>query len=126
MPTSAPSRCNEPGCGDIALSKGRCGIHQRPAWNSPRGSAMDRYGQTGWDRQALHKSVLKDAGYICYYCGGAGADTVDHIVEVADGGSKTARGNLGAIHQEPCHVDKTLIARRARNERRRLAREQSH
>lgn len=62
---------------------------------------------SGSAQQRLHRSVLEDAGYICYVCRLPGADTVDHVIAISDGGSKGSRSNLGAIHQDPCHKEKT-------------------
>lgn len=54
----------------------------------------------------LRRSILQRDGHICYVCGQAGADTVDHVVNVRAGGSDNP-DNLRAIHAHPCHKDKT-------------------
>lgn len=110
MPYAAPSRCSEPSCGAIATNRGRCGEHQRPAWVN-RAPAHERYGQSGSARAALHKRILKRDDYRCYVCGGDGADEVDHIIAVGEGGSRTDPANLAAIHGEPCHEEKTKLER---------------
>ena len=88
------------------MHRGRCFEHQREPWKD-RPSSQERYGLSGSAQQKLHKAVLREAGFICYRCGLAGADTVDHIIAIWKGGAKRDRGNLGAIHQEPCHDEKT-------------------
>jgi 5-methylcytosine-specific restriction endonuclease McrA len=80
---------------------------------------------SGSAQQALHREVLKEAEYVCYYCGLPGADRVDHIIARSDGGSLKARSNLGAIHQDPCHEEKTQAENARRRERRRLERERA-
>lgn len=44
----------------------------------------------------------RDRG-ICYVCGEPGADQVDHIRR----GDDHSLGNLGSIHDDPCHRAKT-------------------
>jgi|GEM_PF-2244048 len=105
------------------MHRGRCFEHQRPAWTGgKREPTHIRYGQSGSKRAALHKSVLREAEYICYVCGLPGATTVDHIIPISEGGSLRDRGNLGAIHQDPCHDDKTNAENARRNTRRAAAR----
>lgn len=106
MPTRAPSRCNEPGCPEIAVLRGRCDIHQRKAWEG-RSPFVDRYGMTASEWAKLKSSILHRDNYVCYECHIGGADTVDHIVPVAEGGARSDPANLAAMHQEPCHDDKT-------------------
>lgn len=119
MPYAALSRCSEPGCSELALPKGRgrCGDHLRVGW-ADRASTTDRYGISGSAQQTLHRSVLLEAGGICYVCRLPGADEVDHIIPIHLGGARTDRANLGAIHGEPCHSDKTA----RENAERRVAR----
>lgn len=121
MPRSAPSRCNEPGCPYLATIRGRCDEHQRPAW-AGRPSVRERYGLSGSAQQKLHQAVLRETGAICYWCGQPGADQVDHLVEVEDGGSKTDRSNLAPIHGDPCHLQKSRLAKRRRAAARRAGR----
>lgn len=106
MPYAAPSRCSEPGCTDIALKLGRCGLHQRAPW-AGRSSSQARYGLSGSAQQSLHRSILKRDGFVCYICGLPGADTVDHVIAIWKGGAKVDPANLAAIHQDPCHEVKT-------------------
>jgi 5-methylcytosine-specific restriction protein A len=106
MPYRAPSRCTTPGCGAIATLRGRCALHQPKPW-AGRPSSQDRYGLSGSAQQTLHKSVLQRDAFVCYVCRLPGADTVDHIVPIWKGGAKADPVNLAAIHQDPCHDDKT-------------------
>lgn len=106
----------------MATKRGRCDDHQPVPWAN-RPTTQARYGLSGSAQQTLHRGIIAAAEGRCYICGLPGADTVDHIVERADGGSLTDPANLGPIHQDPCHEDKTAAANARRRERRRLARE---
>lgn len=98
------------------MNRGRCDDHQRPAFDG-RSSSSDRYGQSGSARAALHRSILERDKRVCYWCGKPGANVVDHVVEVADGGALDDPSNLAAMHQEPCHRVKTAAAAAARRRR---------
>jgi len=108
MPYAALGRCSEPGCPELALptGRGRCGDHLRVGWEG-RASSTERYGLSGSAQQSLHQRVLREAGWICYVCGLPGATEVDHVIPIHLGGARTDRSNLGAIHSDPCHADKT-------------------
>ena len=58
----------------------------------------------GWERKA--RRILRRDAYVCYVCRQYGADQVDHIVPVSQGGTD-AEDNLAAIHDDPCHRVKT-------------------
>lgn len=105
----------------MATLRGRCDVHQRKAWEG-RSSFVDRYGMTGTEWAKLKASILARDDYVCYVCGMGGADTVDHIRNVADGGARSDPSNLAAIHDEPCHADKTKAEARAGAARRRATR----
>ena len=62
---------------------------------------------SGSAQQALHREVLREADFLCYRCGLPGANEVDHIIPISEGGARRDRANLGAIHASPCHEDKT-------------------
>ena len=47
----------------------------------------------------LRYEILVRDGYICYLCGGDGADSVDHITSRKDGGDIWDRDNLAAAHK---------------------------
>jgi 5-methylcytosine-specific restriction protein A len=51
---------------------------------------------------------------VCRVCDQLGADQVDHVVPLGEGGADED-WNLASIHAEPCHREKTAAeARRAR------------
>ena len=52
---------------------------------------------TQWRK--LRVEILKRDGYICYLCGGDGADSVDHLIARVHGGSTFDRENLRAAHK---------------------------
>ena len=64
----------------------------------------------GW--KTTRKRILKRDAGICHICGGEGADQVDHLLNVAAGGSHDDH-NLAAIHARPCHANKTRAEQRA-------------
>lgn len=123
-PTSAPTRCTVPGCGRIAIDRGRCldPDHQRKPW-AGRASSQERYGLSGSKQQQLHQRILKRDEYVCYICHGLGADNVDHVIPIEQGGARTAESNLAAIHEDPCHKDKTKAEAAVRRAKRAAARE---
>jgi 5-methylcytosine-specific restriction endonuclease McrA len=119
MPMSAPTRCTQPGCGRIAVSKHRCASHQPEPWTSRRTSRDERDTPT-W--RALVGRVKADEPR-CRRCGAPTAH-VDHIVPVADGGAKLDRANLQGLCEE-CHASKTRSENQARNRARANAKRQA-
>lgn len=117
MPYAAMGRCSEPGCSALALPRnhGKCGEHTRAAWGgAERPSSTERYGMSGSAQQSLHREVLREQEFICYVCKLPGANEVDHIIPIHLGGARRDKANLGAIHAEPCHLDKTKRENAAR------------
>ena len=57
-----------------------------------------------WER-TKRRILRRDAG-VCYVCHRGGADSVDHVKPVCEGGSEEDT-NLAAIHEFPCHAAKT-------------------
>ena len=88
-----------------------CAEHKPKPW---QGKRKGRLTVSGWEEQRRAKRVLKRLLYCCHVCGRLGADEVDHVVALAEGGADD-ESNLAPIHAEPCHRVKTAAeARRAR------------
>lgn len=69
---------------------------------------------SGGAEQARRKRILKRDMGACHVCDQLGADQVDHVIPLAEGGADE-EWNLASIHAEPCHREKTAAeARRAR------------
>ena len=49
--------------------------------------------------KVLRKEILIRDGYICWICGGDGADTADHLIARKNGGAPFDRDNLAAAHK---------------------------
>jgi 5-methylcytosine-specific restriction protein A len=105
MPRAPGSRCTEPGCGTIT-TEGRCERHQRKAWAnvSANGRAL-----SGRQRENLRKRAIREQP-ACRNCGSTADLEVDHIIEVADGGSLADRSNLQVLCHS-CHLLKTAAQR---------------
>ena len=63
--------------------------HQSPTY---------RLGRGGKAWRQLRAQILHASGGICWLCGRPGADTVDHIVPLSDGGHPLDPANLRAAH----------------------------
>jgi 5-methylcytosine-specific restriction protein A len=58
--------------------------------------------------RATRRRILdRDMGR-CHVCGAYGADQVDHVVSLKEGGSDSD-DNLAAIHRHPCHARKSSL-----------------
>ena len=93
------SACNTPGCPNLATNKGRCAVHQRPAWEGRRG--FEGYKN---EYLKLRAVVLKEEP-ICRICGLNSSVTADHIIPVSKGG-RTVRENLRGVCK-PCHDNRS-------------------
>lgn len=111
MPASPQGRCTRQGRTAKTVKDGRCTDHQRPAWHTP--SAHTRLTDpTAW-RQARARALDRDH-HRCVRCGRP-ATEVDHIWEIADGGSLYDLANLQSLCHD-CHHAKTIhSSRRKRN-----------
>jgi 5-methylcytosine-specific restriction protein A len=70
--------------------------------------------KSGWQQQRDAKRIMRRQGGVCHVCGQAGADQVDHVVPLSEGGSDDD-ANKAPIHSEPCHRVKTAAeSKRAR------------
>jgi 5-methylcytosine-specific restriction endonuclease McrA len=69
--------------------------------------------RTQWIEGGEKERMSTETG-ICHVCDRPGADQVDHVVPLAEGGADED-WNLAPIHSEPCHRRKTAAeAKRAR------------
>lgn len=106
MPYAAPTRCH---CGAKATRHGRCANHQRKPWSKPSKNTQQL---TSAERARFRKAQLAREPQ-CRVCGSVDNLEADHIIEIADGGSKLAAENGQTLCHDH-HVQKTLAAKRAR------------
>jgi 5-methylcytosine-specific restriction protein A len=122
MPTQPLSRCTDPECHDMATVRGRCDAHQPIAWRG-RDDKAGRYGVSSGSWRALKRRVSRRDNGCCWYCGGEPEEDetlhLDHKIPVAEGGAITDLANLGLIHAEPCHDEKSKAEALRGNQRRR-------
>jgi 5-methylcytosine-specific restriction endonuclease McrA len=71
-----------------------------------------RTAKPAWRK--LRLQVLKRDGAICRYCGRPGAETVDHVIGVANGGTDDMSNLVAACW--PCHRTKTGREARAKQQ----------
>jgi len=64
--------------------------------------------------QTTRRRILRRDNGICYVCRTPGANQVDHIIPVSQGGGEQD-SNLAAIHEYPCHAAKTAREANAAN-----------
>jgi 5-methylcytosine-specific restriction endonuclease McrA len=60
---------------------------------------------TGRARQARNRRILSTSD-ICWICGKPGADSVDHVIPIARGGTEDP-SNLRPAHLHPCNRAKS-------------------
>ncbi|GGK18270.1 hypothetical protein GCM10011583_57680 [Streptomyces camponoticapitis] len=101
--------------------RGRCDEHQPIAWANRPGK-QERYGISSGEWRKLKRLVGRRDHDTCYVCGGEADEDegleLDHITPVAEGGAVRDPDNLGLIHPEPCHADKSRREAARGNERR--------
>jgi 5-methylcytosine-specific restriction endonuclease McrA len=86
-------------------SESHCAEHRRKPWAT---STRKRYVRlSGSAEQARRKRILERDMRICHVCDRPGADQVDHVIPLSQGGADED-WNLASIHAEPCHRRKTL------------------
>lgn len=95
MPTRPAKPCIEPGCFALITTGSRCPLHQRNR-EQERGSRHERGYTNDWYR--ISRRVIQRDGGICYLCGLPGADTADHLIAKANGGTDD-EANLAAAHR---------------------------
>jgi 5-methylcytosine-specific restriction endonuclease McrA len=81
-----------------------CTEHKPAPWEGSR--RRELVTLSGSAEQARAKRILKRFLYCCHVCGKVGADQVDHVIPVGEGGADED-WNLAPIHAEPCHRRKT-------------------
>ena len=105
--TRAPTICSRPNCPNVQP----CPIHGQKPWQSS--TRRTRTGSGSRQQKNAAHVMYRDDG-VCHVCGQPGADEVDHVVPLAEGGDDHV-SNMAPIHARPCHAEKTqLEARRAR------------
>lgn len=112
--------CPEPGCPNLQP----CELHVRKPWAKTSARNTARASGNGWAQQRERQAILKRDGYRCTWHDEHGnrcparAVIVDHVVNVAEGGTDTADNKAGLC--APHHDVKTK-AERARGRRRQAA-----
>lgn len=81
-----------------------CAEHEPKPWATSKRKA--RVTLSGSREQARRQRVLDRYLHCCHVCGRGGADQVDHVIPLAEGGVDDET-NLAPIHAEPCHRQKT-------------------
>lgn len=64
----------------------------------------------------LRRKVMARDQNTCHVCHRTGANEVDHIIPVAEGGTD-ALDNLAPIHANPCHAYKSAMERKRGQQR---------
>lgn len=60
---------------------------------------------TGRARQQRNQRILR-TNNTCWICGQPGADSIDHVIPIAAGGTEDP-SNLRPAHMHPCNRDKS-------------------
>lgn len=72
--------------------------------NGPNPWGSQRCSTVEWRK--LRAFVLDRDQHVCHVCHRVGANEVDHVVPLGQGGTDDPR-NLAAIHRRPCHAAKS-------------------
>ncbi len=105
----AAKACPDPHCPNLQP----CPVHERKPWQGSRRRDRLRKRSGSREQKLANAVMIRDSG-ICHVCGQGGADEVDHVVPLAEGGADDFY-NRAPIHSTPCHAAKTQAeARRAR------------
>lgn len=96
----APKVCSDPYCPNLQP----CPEHTPKPWASSRRNK--RPGRSGSREQKLNRAVMLHHDAICHVCGEGGADEVDHVIPLSQGGGD-GMDNRRPIHSTPCHKEKT-------------------
>lgn len=72
------------------------------------------------DWQRRKRQVFDRDNGICHVCGKPGADQLDHITPISQGGTHDL-ANLAPIHLRPCHMAKISAEANAHRPRRKRA-----
>lgn len=85
--------CNEPGCPEVAVRRGRCLEHARAADRKAQRKRIDETGtgtergyNSRWDR--LSRRMIRRQPW-CTWCGETEDLTADHIVPLSRGGASS-------------------------------------
>ena len=98
--------CGKPG------PESYCAAHKPQPWANSKRSSKVTIPRS--QEQARRTRILERYQDTCHVCGKRGADQVDHVVPLAEGGFDNET-NLAPIHGNPCHRRKTAAeAKRAR------------
>ena len=106
MPAKIPTPCRKVGCAAVTISQsGYCDEHRNTKWEQhQKGLSRHQRGYGSfWDRK--RKIILMRDNYLCCGCRKRQAETVDHIIPKARGGTDDDV-NLQSLCW-PCHRAKT-------------------
>lgn len=95
-------------CG-VPSRESYCPDHKPKPWATSK--RKDRLTVSGSAEQARRLRILQRDLGTCHVCGQLGADQVDHVVPLSEGGADE-EFNLASIHAEPCHREKTACESR--------------
>ncbi|MCB0865492.1 MAG: HNH endonuclease [Solirubrobacterales bacterium] len=90
-------------CGAPA-KRSYCPEHTPKPWATS--TRREKVKLSGSAEQARRRRILDRYMGCCHVCGKVGADQVDHVVPLSQGGADDEH-NLAPIHAEPCHREKT-------------------